>query len=217
MKKMAILACFMAWAGVSFGDLLLGFDTGHNSGLQTSEPSSNNSANVQSATLTLTGITAAANTNRFGGTSWNTTQTINSSTDYIEWTLAANAGFMFTVTNFVFQWDRSATGPTNVALRSSLDSYASDLGLALALPAAMSTNTMAITGITDQQSVTFRLYGYGARDTGGTGGFDKSNNTSFDNVVMNGFTAVIPEPSSLALTSLAFAALMAHRRRHHRV
>lgn len=58
-------------------------------------------------------------------------------------------------------------------------------------------NTLTIVGLTDvAASTTFRLYGYGATATGGTGGFDVSTNVN--NVVLNGSSAVasVPEPSA---------------------
>src|SRR5687768_15618430 len=98
------------------GAQLLQWNTFGNAGTETSEPSVANDVNITSANLTLgAGVTAAANTNRFGGSNWFDSGDSNPTTlaqsisgnDYIEFIVTPNAGFSFTPTSFVFQWDRS--------------------------------------------------------------------------------------------------------------
>ena len=48
-------------------------------------------------------------------------------------------------------------------------------------------------------STTFRLYGYDATSTGGTGGFDTTSNAITNNVVLNGFVSQLPAPSITSL------------------
>jgi DNA/RNA endonuclease YhcR with UshA esterase domain len=180
---------------------LLQWNTFGNLGTETTEPSVSNDPNLSAANLTLgPGITAAANANRFGGSGWfdtgnipagNTLSEAIAGNNYIQFVVAPNAGFSFTPTSFVFRWDRSGTGPSSVTLRSSADGFTADLGTLTGLisggASTTTDRTITITGLTNlTTATTFRLYGYGATATGGTGGFD--TNASGVNVQLNGTT-----------------------------
>ena len=184
------------WAGE-----LLAWNTNGNLGTETTELSTINDANVSTANLTLGSVTPAANGNRFGGSNWfDTGDTAAGSTlaesiagnDYIQFVVTPNAGFSFTPTSLVFTWDRSATGPDDVTLRSSADSFSTDLGTVTGIvSAAFASNTITITGLTElTTATTFRLYGHGGTATGGTGGYDA--NVAGNNVTLYGTTAALP-------------------------
>ncbi|MBC7534280.1 MAG: lamin tail domain-containing protein, partial [Ferruginibacter sp.] len=206
------VTCFLKrslWLSVSFmmimllGSLLgsaqlLQWNTFGNVGTETTEPSVTNNINIAGpVNLTQGTITTASNANRFGGAAWFNTGNSNPSTianaaagnDYIQFIVTPNAGFSFTATSFVFSWDRSGTGPANVALRSSADGFASDLGTVTGIVGnSFASNTISISGLTNiTVPTTFRLYGYGATATTGTGGFDIATNVV--NVQLNGTTA----------------------------
>ena len=193
-------------------DILLAWNTFGNTGTETSEPSVLNDANMASSSLTLgPGVTGSANANRFGGNNWfNTGDTAGGSTlaqafagnDFIQFTVSPNAGFSFTATSLVFSWDRSASGPSSLVLRSSLDGFGSNLGSVTGLIDSLSTgNTLSISGVSNVSSATtFRLYGFGGTGTAGTGGFDTGSSTT--NVVFNGSVSAVPEPTSIALVCL---------------
>ena len=199
MKKIYfVLSLVFLCAGASAQ--LLQWNTFGNAGTETTEPSVANDANIAAANLTQGTITPAANGNRFGGNNWfNTGNTAGGNTlaeavagnDYIQFIVTPNVGFSFTPTSFVFIWDRSGTGPQNVTLRSSVDGFTADLGTITGIVgAAFATNTITITGLTNiTTATTFRLYGYGASATTGTGGFDANANAV--NVTLNGTTAPI--------------------------
>lgn len=186
----------------SWGQLLQ-WNTLSNIGTETTEPSIANDANIAAASLTMGTITSASNGNRFGGSGWfNTGNTVAGNTlaeavagnDYIQFVVTPNSGYSFTPTSFVFKWDRSSTGPSNVTLRSSVDGFTADIGSVLGMVsggAATSTDrTIIISGLTNITSATtFRIYGYGATATTGTGGFDCGAG-SIVNVLLNGTTAV---------------------------
>lgn len=197
-KKLLVTLFVVVFCTVNSNAQLLQWNTFGNLGTETTEPSVANDVNIAASNLTQGTITAVANGNRFGGSNWwNTGNTATGNTiteavagnDYIEFIVTPNSGFTFTPTSLVFSWDRSASGPQNVALRSSVDGYAANLGTVLLMPAAISSgNTITISGLTNLNSATtFRLYGYGATATGGTGGFDIGSNVV--NVVLNGTTA----------------------------
>jgi len=175
---------------------LLQWNTYGNTGTETTEPSVYNDANISSTNLTQGTITAAANGNRFGGSGWfntgntpagNTLTEAIAGNDYIQFIVTPNSGYCFTATSFVFSWQSSATGPKNVALRSSIDGYGANLGTT-AVTDAITSYTITISGISSvSTATTFRLYGYGATATAGTGGFDIAS--SVVNVQLNGTTS----------------------------
>ncbi|GAA4063147.1 hypothetical protein GCM10022389_04760 [Flavobacterium cheonanense] len=175
---------------------LLQWNTFSNLGTETTEPSATNDANMLSSDLNFTGSTVvpATNGSRFGGT-WGTVAAVTTD-KYIQFTATPTTGYLFTPTSFVFIWDRSSTGPSSVALRSSADGFASDLGVITGLSTGGSSTstfrTITISGLTAlSSSTTFRLYGY--TSTGGTGGFDCAS--SQNNVVLNGYTELAPPPA----------------------
>ncbi|MCW1147077.1 choice-of-anchor D domain-containing protein [Flavobacterium lacisediminis] len=178
---------------------LLQWNTFGNTGTETTEPSVFNNVNVAASNLTQGTITPAANANRFGGTGWfNTGNTAAGNTiaeavagnDYIQFIVTPNAGFSFTPTSLVFNWDKSGTGPQNVVLRSSVDGFASNIGIVAPTAAIGTSNTITISGLSNiTVTTTFRIYGYGATGTGGTGGFDTSTNSV--NVQLNGTTSAV--------------------------
>jgi hypothetical protein len=198
--KLRILFCAVTVLIINSASAqLLQWNTFGNAGTETSEPSVANNANVSAASLTLGGgVTAVGNANRFGGNNWfdtgdTATTTLAESVsgnDYIQFTVTPNAGYSFTPTSFVFGWDRSSTGPGSVTLRSSVDGYAADLGSVTGMAASQTNgNTITISGLSNITSATtFRLYGYAASATGGTGGFDT---TGAINVVLNGTTTAV--------------------------
>lgn len=202
------LVVMLLGVGVDGWGQILQWNTFGNTGTETTEPSTYNDPNVSAANLTQGSITAAANGNRFGGSGWfNTGNTAAGNTlaeavagnDYIQFIVTPNSGFSFTPTSFVFNWDKSGTGPKNVTLRSSTDSYATDLGTVAPVAAIGTSNTITISGLNAlTTATTFRIYGYGATATGGTGGFDVSTNVV--NVQLNGTTAPTSNTAPIVTT-----------------
>ena len=135
LRKVLFLLMFLC-IGVAGNAQLLQWNTFGNLGTETTEPSVFNNANILAANLTQGAISAAANSNRFGGSAWfNTGNTVAGNTlteaisgnDYIQFTVTPNSGFSFSATSLAFSWDRSSTGPLNVTLRSSADGFLADL------------------------------------------------------------------------------------------
>ncbi|MBL0013997.1 MAG: choice-of-anchor D domain-containing protein [Flavobacterium sp.] len=190
--KVKIVILFLFVHILSYSQLLQ-WNTFGNTGLETTELSVTNNVNLSSSTLNLTGsvVAPAGNLNRFGGNNWAIGAL--STSNYIQFTVTPNSGFSFTPTSFVFSWDRSASGPSNVALRSSVDGYVADLGT-VAVAASLNTGySISIAGLNNlTTATTFRLYGYGATGATGTGGFDCG--LSSYNVILNGTTASTAQP-----------------------
>ncbi len=229
MLKNILLAGFFLITGAShgFADVLLGWNTAGNLGTETTEASTTNLGGINAASLTLgSGVTAAANGNRFGGSGWFNTGDSSPSTianaisgdDFIQFIVSPTAGNQFTATSFDFIWDRSGTGPSSVALFSSVDSFTNSLGTLTGLTSGGASTTtlrsISISGISDiSTSTTFRLYGFGATATGGTGGFDTATGSTVNNVILNGSVSAVPEPTSMVLVGLMGVAGVAVRAR----
>ncbi|WP_281336401.1 T9SS sorting signal type C domain-containing protein [Flavobacterium eburneipallidum] len=198
----------------SWGQKLLQWNTSGNLGTETTEPTFVNDVNINASNLTQGSIVAAANGNRFGGSGWfdsgntvagNTLTEAVSGNNYIQFIVTPNSGYSFTPTSFVFKWDRSGTGPSNVTLRSSVDNFTSDLGSVAGMVsggvATTTDRTITISGLENITTpTTFRIYAYGATASGGTGGFDCAAGST-SNVVLNGTTAVIWNGSSWSNTT----------------
>ena len=206
LKLLLITIALFLVCGGSYGQLLQ-WNTFGNTGTETTESSVANDVNIAASDLTQGTITPAGNANRFGGSGWWNTGDSASNTlvqavagnDYIQFIVTPNSGYSFTPTSFVFNWDKSGTGPQNVVLRSSVDGFTADLGTVAPTAAIAISNTIIISGLTNiTTATTFRLYGYGATATGGTGGFDIGTNVV--NVQLNGTTAAAT-PTQLVLVS----------------
>ncbi|GAA4420104.1 hypothetical protein GCM10023187_55050 [Nibrella viscosa] len=102
------------------------------------------------------------------------TSVVTSDNDYLEFTVAPAANYTLDLTTITVAMQRSGTGPANVALRSSADDYASNIGnVASPGNGSFANASFTLTGLTNRTSpTTFRLYGYGSTGTGGTLRFD---------------------------------------------
>lgn len=196
---------------------------------------STSNAGVAAADLTfgpgLNAVGTGSAGNRFGGFGWNDTLEVSIAADnYITFTLIPLQDTIVELTTFAFIWDRSSSGPNAVALRSSIDNFATNVGdpvtgIAAAKPnASINPNTPSnfseivfnLSGITSP--VTFRIYGYGGTAPGssGVGGFRTVNNATLPNIRLNGSFNVIPEPNVFVLLIAAlivFAGAHVRRRR----
>lgn len=123
------------------------------------------------------GVSGASANNRFSTNTW--PQGGFDNTKYIQWTLTPGSGDAINFGSLTYTSQASGTGPTNFAIRSSVDNYAADL----ANPGATGT-TLSLTGAQFQgvaSAITFRLYGWGA--TGDAGTFSVNDFTFTGNIV----------------------------------
>lgn len=120
--------------------------------------------------LTVSGIGRGAGaigtgaTNRYNANSWNTA-TIDLDA-YFEFTLTPNSGYLIDFLSFSYTGERSGTGPTSFAFRSSVDGYTSNIGAPTATGTTISLASAAYQGISS--AITFRIYGWGASGAPGT-------------------------------------------------
>ena len=157
----------------SFGQILT-FDFVGLAGNEATAVSNSNDANLTTSTISRgLGLTASTNTDRFNATNWAVTSIANAvaGNDYMQFTITPTAGYQFSVSSIVVNWQRSSTGNTAIALRSSVDGYAANLDTEKAIVDNTSTQTITFTfaQANSTSAVTYRIYGY-SEATGGSGG-----------------------------------------------
>lgn len=132
--------------------------------------------------------------------------------NYFEFTVTPNAGYSFSATTMTFGYRATLTGPTNFAVQSSVDAYASNLasGTITGDSAWHPAGTLSITLSGMNTATTFRILGSGASSSLGT--------FRVDDVTVNGSVTAVPEPSTyaviLAIVSLTGVIIRRHRRTH---
>lgn len=189
LKKVTALISFilmMIVAQVSWGQILT-FEFSSLAGNEATATSNFNDANLSSSTISRgAGLTASNNSGRFNATSWALSSIANAVTgnDYMEFTITPNSGYQFSVSSVVIQFQRSGTGNRGLALRSSVDGYASNLDGEKSVTDNTSTQTFTFTFAQANSTtpVTYRLYGW-AEATGGSGG---PGDGAGNDIVVNG-------------------------------
>ncbi|HEY4180330.1 MAG TPA: Ig-like domain-containing protein [Kofleriaceae bacterium] len=118
------------------------------------------------------GLTAQTAAGAFNSSGWSTASAIDL-TDYVGFTLTPMTGDKMTMLSLAFDQQRSATGPAQWSVRSSLDNFTADI-MTGTVPTSLATSTVslgaAFANVTTP--VTFRIYAWGASATGGTLRFD---------------------------------------------
>lgn len=171
---------------------ILTFEFAGLAGDEASAASNFNDAGLTSSTISRgAGLTAATNADRFNATNWALTSIANavSGNKYVQFSVTPQPGFQFDINTIVVLFQRSGTGPSALALRSSLDSYATNIDGVKTI--VDNTNTQTFTFTVNQTNnnspVTYRLYAY-AEATGGTGG--PGDGTGND-IVVNGIVSSV--------------------------
>ena len=116
---------------------------------------------------------------------------------YFEFSLNARPGYLFTATNLTFNGARGGgSTPRGIAVRSSLDSYATYL-VVTNLPTQRSTFTAVATNLPASfqniNSVTFRFYIYAP---------SSGNQVDMNNIRINGTTSITTPPAPTGLVGL---------------
>lgn len=188
MRKITLFTMLLLTFNFGFGQIIT-FEFNGLAGNEASATSNSNDTNLGTSTITRgAGLTASNNGNRFNATSWALTDiaTAVSGDDYMEFTITPNSGFQFNVTTIDINFQRSGTGPSGISLRSSIDSYATDIDGEKAIIDNTSTQTFSfnVSQSNSTSAVTYRFYGW-AEATGGSGGFEGTGN----DIEVNGSTS----------------------------
>lgn len=162
------------------GDLLTPMPLWSNAITGTNPNSANpyTTGDVYNPHITVSGISrgvglAGSNANnRYNATTWN--NTAMDAKDYFEFTLTPGSGKKINFTNFIYTGQNSGTGPTNVAFRSSVDGFTTNIGIATVTGTTINLSNAVYQNITSP--ITFRYYAWGG--TGGT--------LSIDDFIFNG-------------------------------
>jgi hypothetical protein len=160
--------------------------------------------------LNRVGLGASSASNNFGSNGWNITDTLDEGDDYITFSLSVDPDYMVSLDSL--SWTRLSA--TNTAPGTGRWGYSINGGsfvlqdtFAIAFAnTAGSWDTIDIVDATG--TIEFRFWAYGAASvnggtsqTGGTVNF--RNSVVGDDLVLNGSVALVPEPSTYALLSLA--------------
>jgi len=127
---------------------------------------------------------------------------------YYQFTLSAENGFQLDLSSLTFDVERGGAGtPRGYAVRSDADGFSSNLSTAdvtTARPAYTPISiSLAAAAFQDRSSITFRVYSYAPA---------AGNSLDYDNIVVNGTIAPVPEPEIFAILSVGAIALCGRRR-----
>ena len=194
--KLKLLFLTLFCSVIGWGQILT-FDFAGLAGSEVTANSNFNDANLSSSFISRgSGLTAVANADRFNSTNWALTSIANavSGDKYVEFTITPNAGYQFDVSSIVVQWQRSGTGNTQIALRSSVDGYVTNLDAVKNVVDNTSTQTFTytFTQANSSTAITYRLYSFAEAGTGTGGPGDGAGN----DIIVNGTvtpTAASPE------------------------
>lgn len=166
-------------------------------------PSNFNDPNIGAGTITRgSGLTASGNGGRFNATNWGLTSIANavSGNKYMEFTISPSAGCNFSVSSIDIQLQRSATGPSEIALRSSTDGFTANLDAIKIITDNTSTQSFTFTFTQTAITVptTYRFYMFAEATTGSGGIGDGAGN----DIVVNGTTSCAT-PNTITTTTVA--------------
>jgi hypothetical protein len=203
--KLKLLFLTLFCSVIGWGQILT-FDFAGLVGDEATANSNFNDPNLTNATISRgAGLTASNNADRYNATSWALTSIANavSGNDYMEFTITPNAGYNFDITSIVISLQRSASGPSAIALRSSVDGYTANLGGEQAIADITTTQTFTFTFSQTNNStpVTYRMYMY-AESTAGSGG---PGDFAGNDIIVNGVVypvvgspTIVANPASLS-------------------
>lgn len=173
LRLMAVMV-MMLLAFNSWGQGILTFEFSGLAGSEETATSNFSNANLNSSEISRgAGLTASNNGGRFNATNWALESIDNAvaGDNYMEFTIDPTEGFQFNVSSVYLQLQRSGTGPRGIAIRNSIDNYASNLDQEYSIIDNTSTQNFTFTFEQTNSSnpVTYRVYMW-AESTGGSGG-----------------------------------------------
>lgn len=133
-------------------------------------------------------------------------------TNFVAFNVTPASGYQTTFESISMFTGVNGSGDAyNVQIRSWDGSSETTLGtISRTSPAAVNApvvqDTVNFTDFTSEDAVEFRLYSYNVTAGGANGG------VRFDDIVLNGNTALVPEPSSALLLALAGLGILRRRR-----
>jgi len=206
--KFLIFVCTCIIPGFSFNtraENLLTFDFAGIAGNEASIKANWLSQSVDSTSISRgSGINAGTNADRFNSTSW-TNATLPEGDDYLEFSLCPKKNYSLSLDGMVIKHQRSSTGPSLLALKCSHDNYGSILDEEKQIPDVTTTQTthfvFTLSNLSD--TITFRIYAYGAES--GSGSWGTGDGTGDDIVVTGTFNnlSLVNPPTLFSATSIS--------------
>jgi len=167
-----------SFAQVIFENPISGSNPG-NSNPYTNGQSSN--ANVTVSGIGRgSGVSGSNGNNRYNSSNWSTGSSFDNN-DFFTWTITPASCYEIDFQSLVLSFERSSSGPQNLAIRTSLDNYSSVIWNYSLNNNSVQTETISLAGANFQNltsGITFRIYGWNAG--GGSGTF------SVNSFVFNG-------------------------------
>jgi len=159
-------------------------------------------ANANASSMSRgTGLTPTSAVGAFSSSGW-TLGSILDVNDYYTFSVSPDFGFGLTLTQLILDERRSSTGIRGWSVRSSLDSFASDLATFSVNDDELIRSGQTINLSTLPANLTslveFRIYGYSAESSGGTWRID---NVKLEGTVQS--LASVPDTGATALLLLA--------------
>ena len=143
------------------------------------------------------GISGSNGNNTYSANNW-TQGTSSSSNDYFYWTITPNSCNEIDFSSLALTFERSASGPQNFALRSSIDNYATDIWTYNYTTTTLQAQTISLASASFQNvtaDVTFLIYGWSA--TSGSGTF------SINSFTFNGSVNATTSPVAGNITGIS--------------
>jgi hypothetical protein len=215
-KFSAFIIALVALSGLVHADLLAGWDVNGLAGTNNNLTPSVLAPNITSGNIARgPGLTGSAAANSFLSTSWTVGGTVIdaiATNDYFSVTLNASLGNTLSLTNLSWIVNRSNQGPTNFTLRSSFDGFAADI-TTWTRTGTTAGNVQTDLSISGVNTIEFRIYGYNAGGSGGTGRIADGGDIGQTGIDFGVFGTVVPEPATFMLMSAGLVALSASRRK----
>ena len=175
-RKLLLLIIFIIFPVLTFGQSIW---TNPLSANNINSNTTYTTGDVKDANITVSGISRGSDVARatvngvYTGSDWNS-NSLNQN-DYFEFTLTPNAGYKINFTSFVYAGaiggtGGGSTGPSDFVVRSSLDDFTGNIWTG-----NTASNTVTLSGTLFQNigaAITFRIYAYGATNSGRTYGID---------------------------------------------
>ena len=147
------------------------------------------------------GITGSNGNNRYNANNW-TQGASSDNNDFFYWTITPASCNEIDFSNLVIAFERSAAGPQNFALRSSLDNYATDIWTYNYNSTTVQSQTISLSSSVFQDltsGITFRVYGWSS--TSGSGTF------SINSFTFNGSVNATASPVAGSITGASSVCL----------
>jgi hypothetical protein len=226
MKKWIVAILMGLAAFVSRADLLAGWsgdgDGTFNPG--TTQAADSLSANIVSASLNengqLVGVSRLSSfVYRNVSAAASATEAVNENS-YVELTISAASGYQMNLSSLDLRFGDygSSVGSANYFIRSSVDSYASDISSGLLFdgsPSETPLANIALSGYAGLTDITFRIYAWSADGSAYSTfiGFGNDTNTeALTDIGINGTVTAVPEPATIGMLGLGAVVSLLIRR-----